>query len=101
MTLWTVEDKTGSNLMSNFYTFLAQGLKKDDALRQAKLQYLQTADALKSHPYFWSGYVTMGDVDPLYDNRFRNAVIIFSIGTLGLLIGFIFIRRRRMNRIAA
>ncbi|MBI9060227.1 MAG: CHAT domain-containing protein [Labilibaculum sp.] len=101
MTLWTVEDKTGSNLMSNFYTLLASGLKKDEALREAKLQYLQTADALKSHPYFWSGYVTMGDVDPLYDDRFRNTIMYLAFGTIGLLLPFFFFRRRIKNKIAA
>lgn len=90
MTLWTVEDKTGSNLMSNFYTFLSQGLHKDDALRQAKLEYLKTADALKSHPYFWSGYVTLGDVDPLYDDSLANKLMYFTFGSIGIIFLLIF-----------
>lgn len=100
MTLWTVEDKTGSNLMSNFYDFLAQGLNKDVALREAKLKYLESADALKSHPYFWSGYVTMGDVDPLYDNKFRNLLLIAALSVLGVLSLIIIRRRFRLNKTA-
>ncbi|WP_461641190.1 CHAT domain-containing protein [Labilibaculum euxinus] len=93
MTLWTVEDKTGSNLMSNFYTFLSHGLKKDDALRQAKLEYLKTADALKSHPYFWSGYVTLGDVDPLYDDGLIHKLMYFAFGSVGIIL-FLFFRKK-------
>ncbi|MBN2595507.1 MAG: CHAT domain-containing protein [Marinifilaceae bacterium] len=100
MTLWTVEDKTGSNLMSNFYTFLSQGLKKDDALRQAKLEYLKTADALKAHPYFWSGYVTLGDVDPLYDNGIFNKLIYFTFGSVGLIL-FLFFRKKFKGKAVA
>ncbi len=100
MTLWTVEDKTGSNLMSNFYTFLSQGLKKDNALRQAKLEYLKTADALKSHPYFWSGYVTLGDVDPLYDNGIFNKLIYFTFGSVGLIL-FLFFRKKFKGKAVA
>jgi len=96
MTLWTVEDKTGSNLMSNFYTFLAQGLKKDNALRQAKLEYLKTADALKSHPYFWSGYVTLGDVDPLYDDSLVKRLMYLVFGSVGII--FLLIFRRKLRR---
>ncbi|WP_127344764.1 CHAT domain-containing protein [Ancylomarina longa] len=95
MTLWTVEDKTGSNLMTNFYSFLAQGMDKDDALRQAKLEYLKTADPLKSHPYFWSGYVTLGDVEPLYNNNLIWRLIYLAIGSFGIFMVFFFLRRRR------
>ncbi len=100
MTLWTVEDKTGSNLMSYFYNYLAKGLKKDEALRQAKLEYLTTADALKSHPYFWSGYVTLGDVEPLFDEgaMIKLYSIIFLV--LGLIFFLLFkvIKKRKQNK---
>ncbi|WP_320020271.1 CHAT domain-containing tetratricopeptide repeat protein [Labilibaculum manganireducens] len=100
MTLWTVEDKTGSNLMSNFYTFLSHGLKKDDALRQAKLEYLKTADALKSHPYFWSGYVTLGDVDPLYDDGLIHKLMYFAFGSVGIIL-FLFFRKKFKGKAVA
>ena len=100
MTLWTVEDKTGSNLMSNFYTFLSHGLKKDDALRQAKLEYLKTADALKSHPYFWSGYVTLGDVDPLYDDGLIHKLMYFAFGSVGIIL-FLFFRKKFKTKAVA
>ena len=100
MTLWTVEDKTGSNLMSNFYTFLSQGLKKNDALRQAKLEYLKTADALKSHPYFWSGYVTLGDVDPLYDDGLIHKLMYFTFGSVGIIL-FLFFRKKFKTKAVA
>lgn len=96
MTLWTVEDQTGSNLMTNFYGYLSQGFEKDEALRQAKLKYLETADPLKSHPYFWSGYVTMGDVEPLYDLDIMNNFVYIGFG--GLVLLFLIVFRRRIRR---
>lgn len=99
MTLWTVEDQTGSNLMTNFYGYLSQGFEKDEALRQAKLKYLETADPLKSHPYFWSGYVTMGDVEPLYDFDIMNNLVYFGFGGAVLLLLIVF-RRRIRRRVA-
>lgn len=92
MTLWTVEDQSGSNLMTYFYQFLSQGLNKDEALRSAKLKYLDQADPLKSHPYFWSGYVTMGDIEPLYDIKLKNNLIYAGLGLLVLVL-FILIRK--------
>ncbi|MCT4603818.1 MAG: CHAT domain-containing protein, partial [Marinifilum sp.] len=97
MTLWTVEDQTGSNLMTNFYANLSEGLQKDQALRNAKLKYLETADPLKSHPYFWSGYVTMGDVEPLYNLSMKNNLVYMGLGGLVLLVLFVF-RRKIVRR---
>ena len=66
MTLWAVEDKSGSELMTRFYKFLSEGDAIDEALRKAKLEYLSTADQLRSHPYLWASYVSIGKVEPIY-----------------------------------
>ncbi len=34
---------------------------KDEALRQAKLQYLNDSGNLESNPFYWAGFVHMGD----------------------------------------
>ncbi|WP_195715272.1 CHAT domain-containing protein [Ancylomarina sp. 16SWW S1-10-2] len=90
MTLWTVEDLSGSHLMSSFYQFLSQNYPKDMALQKAKLAYLETADALRSHPYFWSGYVVIGDTDSLlkYSMIYRLLMVLgiaISIGGIYLI----------------
>jgi CHAT domain-containing protein len=60
MTLWAVEDQSGSMLMTNFYGKLAGGMKIVGALRDSKLEYLRNTDHLGAHPYLWSGYVGIG-----------------------------------------
>ncbi len=40
MTLWEVEDNSGTKIMSSFYKYLKKGKPKDEALRLAKLDYL-------------------------------------------------------------
>jgi hypothetical protein len=44
-----------------FYKELKSGLKKDEALRQAKIKYLNTANRTKLHPYYWAAFVPFGD----------------------------------------
>nr|WP_320117730.1 CHAT domain-containing tetratricopeptide repeat protein [uncultured Marinifilum sp.] len=100
MTLWTVEDQTGSNLMSDFYGYLSQGLTKDNALRQAKLDYLKNADALKSHPYFWSGYVSLGDVNPLYEFNLERKLLYLFSGIVLVLFLLAMERKRRKKKVA-
>lgn len=85
MTLWEIEDQSSADVMTLFYKYLKKGKKKDEALRLAKLEFLSTADMLKSHPYFWGGYVAIGDNSPVFYNR--NLLI----GLSGVLIIFVFL----------
>ena len=65
MTLWSVEDRPSAVLMDNFYRHISLGYSRDEALRQAKLNYIKNADQLKSHPYFWAGYLNIGSTTPI------------------------------------
>ena len=62
---WLANDRATAAIVGHFYRHLAAGLSKPAALRQAKLDYLATADPLAQHPYFWAGLVLTGDTAPL------------------------------------
>ena len=64
-TLWKVNDESTSKIMAGFYENLNQGMNKDEALRQSKLSYLETANNLTAHPFYWSGYVPIGNMGPV------------------------------------
>lgn len=63
--LWQAQDHSTSVLMRSFYENLSDGLNKADALRKAKLTYLANADKVKSQPFFWAGFILVGDDHPL------------------------------------
>lgn len=65
MTLWLANDQSTERLMNSFYSNLAEGQTKTTALSMAKIQYLNEADDLQSHPYFWAHFVVNGDDEPL------------------------------------
>lgn len=96
MTLWQVEDKSGVNIMSDFYRYLSKGKRKDVALRMAKLNHLENSDPLTAHPHFWLGYVNIGNVDPLYTSKDVYFVIFIFIVVLILLFDFRY-RRKKMK----
>jgi len=66
MSLWPVPDKQTSEIMTDFYKHLKAGESKSEALRLAKLNYLEnTQEAELKHPYYWAGFLINGDVEPL------------------------------------
>lgn len=83
MTLWEVEDNSGTDIMSLFYSYLKKGNKKDQALRKAKLDYLNQSNHRLAHPHFWLGYINIGDNSPIfqsYDFYFLGLLILITMG---------------------
>ena len=87
LSLWKVNDYTGSQIISSFYSYLGEGNDIDFSLRKAKLQYLSKADEISAHPAYWATYVSIGNTQPLFQKRFSilNTVLIF-IFFIGLII---------------
>jgi CHAT domain-containing protein len=96
MTLWAVEDRSGSVLMSKFYGNLHEGMEIDEALQEAKLQYLAGSDQLSAHPYLWSGYVSIGKTRALSDtfSGFDLAIILSAVALIAALLLYFLVRRR-------
>jgi CHAT domain-containing protein len=94
MTLWSVEDESSANLMIDFYKNLLSGYSKDEALRKAKIKHIQSADPLRAHPYYWLGYVSIGDQRALYQTKtiYFISMIVFII--LAIMIDKLYFRRK-------
>lgn len=60
MSLWKVDEKVNTEITKKFLEHLSNGLTKSEALRQAKLDYLQTAKGNLRSPFYWGGMVLMG-----------------------------------------
>jgi len=59
--LWNVNDAGAATFMPRFYENLRAGHLVDDALHQAKLQWLaQQSDPVLQLPYYWGGWVYIG-----------------------------------------
>ncbi|HZH71521.1 MAG TPA: CHAT domain-containing protein, partial [Mariniphaga sp.] len=98
MSLWEVEDNAGTEIMHSFYQSVKKGINTDEALRQAKLKYLENANTRLAHPHYWLGYVSIGNSDPLfrsYDYYFFGIIFLLLIA---LAADQILLRRRSVNR---
>lgn len=61
MSLWKVNDKTTADLIDSFYRNLKENLPKDEALRAAKLTFIENSDDLNAHPSNWAALITLGN----------------------------------------
>jgi CHAT domain-containing protein len=92
MSLWEIEDKSGTDIVKLFYDNLKKGYSKSMAMKKARIEFIRNADQLKSHPYHWSTLVIYGDNAPLYNSR---VVIIAAAAGIIILLLIIFLHFRR------
>lgn len=95
--LWPLTDESGSDIMISFYQNLDRGHSKSKALRQAKLDYMNSniVEELK-HPFYWAGFVVVGDNAPLVTTR--NPIWIYIGIVLALVVLYVF-RHKLVKRL--
>jgi hypothetical protein len=57
--------------MEYFYENLSKGFDKDEALRLAKLSYMENVHPLKTNPAFWAGFVVLGNTEPIQEKPYK------------------------------
>jgi CHAT domain-containing protein len=95
-TLWQVADDAGAELIAGFYKHLEKGEQLNDALRNAKLEFLAGADPVKAHPFYWAGYVVVGKTQSLSLKRAFSPMYVFLtiLGT-GIFVLWFFRRKTK------
>jgi CHAT domain-containing protein len=95
MSLWPVDDQSTSTIMKDFYSGLSNNLSKDEALRQAKLNYLKNADEVKANPFYWAGFVSIGNTNPIQLKAKINYMLWFLVLIcFGVGLFYIFLWKR-------
>jgi CHAT domain-containing protein len=86
--LWEVPDKETAEIMILFYKNLQKGETKDEALANAKRQFLKQNPS-KSHPFFWAGFVINGNCSPIQKSREYAWLLLLIIPSTMLLYWYV------------
>lgn len=96
MTLWKLNDQTGSFIIAEFYKNIQAGMTKDEAIRQAKLIYLNQASMSSAHPFLWAPFIQVGDFSPISINsRSSNLWIYATVGSILLLLSLLYLKIKK------
>ncbi len=96
-TLWPIEDHSTARLMKFFYKKLSGGSRVSQALREAKLDFLEMADPLEAHPYFWAGFLSMGKNNPVQGLNTLN-ILAYSLPGFLILVFLLFLTKRKLPK---
>ncbi|HEX5024681.1 MAG TPA: CHAT domain-containing protein, partial [Agriterribacter sp.] len=64
-TLWKADEATIYAVSDKFNEYLAAGMRKDDALRKAKLYFMEHGEKEQLLPFYWANMVLLGNADPI------------------------------------
>ena len=84
---WNVDDKNSLKLMQSYYQYLQSGYSKSLALRNAKLDYIKYAHEDDAYPFYWAGFILIGDDAPLENVR-TNQWLYWLLAIILLLVGY-------------
>lgn len=99
MSLWQVPDNETAEIMILFYEHLKDGKAKNEALALAKRDFI-TNNPLKSHPYFWAGFVVNGDLSPIFEPTIHP--LIWAILAIVLILIFwkvLLVRKKSQGKV--
>ncbi len=98
VSLWSVDDEATSIIMSNFYGHLKEGLCKNEALRLAKIDYLNESTSIKKDPFYWAPFILIGNWQPVPLESGFNYTLLAGIA-IGILLIFVivipYLRKRK------
>jgi CHAT domain-containing protein len=94
-TLWSIADGSGAKITTEFYRLLRKRNRLDEALRTSKLNFLEQAEPVKAHPFYWSGYLVVGKTDAVIFNQSRLWLNLGIITLLIILLSVWFYRKFR------
>lgn len=90
--LWLANDHSSSQILKSFYKNIANGKTKSYSIAEAKRSYLDSADQLAAHPFFWSNMTLWGDTQEM---NVKGTFSKFKYLFLLLLIPIYFLIKRQ------
>ena len=85
VSLWDANDYVSSVIMPMYYRNLKEGMTRPEALRQAKIKFIGSADNMMKHPYYWAGFQYYGPNEPVIIHN-ENGANWFKYGITAIFI---------------
>ncbi|HHH50491.1 MAG TPA: CHAT domain-containing protein, partial [Saprospiraceae bacterium] len=96
-----VMEESTSSIIISLYKNLEKRMPKHEALRQAKLEYLNNPNLPNSEcsPYYWGTFLAIGNMDNItFKYKSKNDIWYYVFGTVIFFIVGIFVKRKKSHK---
>lgn len=94
--LWLVSEASSVEILPDFLNNYSQGKSKTEALAMSKRKYLKSAPPSQKHPYYWSNFILIANLEnegPGYKTTFY-----WLFGILSMIILTYFVHRKYIQK---
>jgi len=71
--LWKLEDQATGKIIESFYHHINKGETSENAITQAKIEFINNSDEISAHPKRWAGIIHLGAVnEKIVETRNNN-----------------------------
>lgn len=94
--LWIVKGGPSDKLLSSFYKYISKGHSKDLSLALAKKEQLKSVTL--AHPYYWAGFIPIGDMSSINMPTPTWKIILYIIAiAIAIFLCFLFLFSRKLR----
>ena len=94
---WELVDELTPKIVESFYKYLTEGMPKNQALRQAKLDFISGDDPSLANPYYWGGFVLLGNTSTIELETKRPYWLYALLFVLMIFIAYRFRKKAARN----
>ncbi|WP_177191836.1 CHAT domain-containing protein [Parafilimonas terrae] len=100
-TLWKADEQTIYAISEKLNQYLSEGMTKDEALRKAKLDFIQANSSEKTLPYYWANMILIGNADAIQLQTNRSGVYLWLAAALLFILisGAFIIKKKALNNL--
>ncbi|HZH63801.1 MAG TPA: CHAT domain-containing protein, partial [Flavisolibacter sp.] len=98
-TLWKADEEAIYGITQLFLKNIAEGMRKDDALQDAKLSFMQDGGNKNLLPYYWANMILAGNGEPITPTKNNHNIwwLIGSFLLVSIVLLFIFRKKRKYS----
>ncbi len=93
MSLWLANDESTFKIIQGLYSNLSNQQSKSQALRESKLNYLETSVEAVAHPFYWSHLILSGDDSPVISKKTPGYILLLGVLIVLVLTSVLVINR--------
>jgi CHAT domain-containing protein len=94
-TLWKADNEAMYKVSEEFHTLIKKGMDKDEALQQAKIQFIKDGSKENRLPFYWASIVLMGNHEAVQlSSSFHYMYIIPAFIFVALLTLYFYKKRK-------
>ncbi len=94
--IWSASEMSSKNIIHSMVSNMVSGMKLDEALQKAKIEYIDGAPPSQQHPYYWAHLIPIGKTDRVYVKSSSRWMYGFlTIGGVLLIAGMFALRKKQ------